>query len=91
MEEQVCREEKMIGDEVLYAINHEEEKTLMHRSIGGVEIQDDEGAKSHGSAFLLSSDFLLTAGHNVYNRKSKKPCKSIKFYLSTKGVGEHEY
>jgi V8-like Glu-specific endopeptidase len=63
----------------------------MHRSIGGVEIEDDEGLIYHGTAFLLSSDLLLTAAHNVYSRKSKKPYRRLKFYLSTKGVGDHHY
>lgn len=54
-------------------------------------MEDDEGNIYHSSAFLISSDFLLTAAHNVYSRKEKRLFKNIKFYLSINGEGEHYY
>lgn len=42
-----------------------------------------------GTGFLISSDIILTAAHNLYSQKTRYEHTDFKLYLGADGVAEH--
>ena len=60
----------------------------MHRSIGALIFLNTDGQMGFGSAVLISENLVLTAAHNVFNRKLKAENGDFRFYIGVEGVTE---
>lgn len=68
---------------------------LYHQRIGALLSYFSNSMKlTKGTAFLISSDLLLTSAHNLYDKKSDTQIAISKFYLGLNGdvkdFHEHE-
>ena len=59
-------------DEDLYCIDDGEKlKELLHRSVGALTFSH-HNLRGFGSGVLISPDTVLTAAHNIYERKDRQ-------------------
>jgi V8-like Glu-specific endopeptidase len=62
-----------------------------HKWIGALTFQVQKGQFGTGTAVLISKNLILTAAHNVYDRKYQIFHTKFKFYLAACGVVEDYY
>ena len=63
-------DEKIVHDEELFAVEDPSVlKQLLHRSIGAMTFLNRHKKLTVGNGTLISPDLVLTAAHNVFDRK----------------------
>jgi V8-like Glu-specific endopeptidase len=67
---------------------------MIHQSIGGFTFSNVNKDSSAGSGVLISKNLVLTAAHNLYDKKSQQELnkKTYKFYYEAKdGIATRFY
>lgn len=79
------------GEEDDNLVSKEDAKNYPHNCIGALYIKDDNGQTGLGTAFLIGSDLVLTAAHNIYKRSTSSYAISLIFYPGIVGnIEDHE-
>lgn len=78
------------GEEDDNLVSKEDAKKYPYNCIGALYIKDENGQVGLGTAFLISSDLLLTAAHNIYKRSAGSYAVSLIFYPGIVGdISDH--
>jgi V8-like Glu-specific endopeptidase len=82
-------EEKLILNEKLFPVEKELLKTFIHQSIGAFTFTNSSKFPCAGSGVLVSRNLILTAAHNLYDKKTNQELnkKSYRFYLQAEADG----
>lgn len=93
MSEKIYLDEKYCKNEDLYPVTEEDMKThRYHQRIGALlTYHSANQMKFHkGTAFLISSDLLVTSAHNLYEKKTDSQIVLSRFYPGLNG-NVHEF
>lgn len=72
-------------------INGDALKDILHRSLGALTFLSRHRIPGSGSGVLISEDTILTAAHNIFDRKLKADNIGFKFYIGADGEAEEYY
>ena len=84
-------DEVMFGD-YLEEVSAEEMKQPQHCNTGALTFRSrKEDNLGNGTGTLISSNIVLTAAHNIYNRNTGEMYFDFKFYPGANGVLDEHY
>lgn len=85
------KDEKAILNERISRIEGEKLKEVLHRSIGCITYLDKDQQIQYGTGFMIASDIVITAAHNLYDKDYDFQYTDFKFYLGISGPAENYY
>jgi V8-like Glu-specific endopeptidase len=88
MQQDNPQNEKAVNNEQL---GRPDPKESMHQYIGALTFRDRYNRFLAGTATLISPNTILTAAHNVYDKKYSEYSKDFKSYLGACGEVEEYY
>lgn len=62
-------------------MDDENERKLLHRSLRALTFIDKDEQIGFGNAVQISKDIILTAAHNIYNRKYKTDNSAFRVFF----------
>ena len=79
------QDEVSVGLEEVKRVQDEDIDKPLHRYIGSLQFISSKGQALKGTAFLISPNILLTAGHNIYNTVFRSYNHSFIFFRGLHG------
>ena len=83
--------EKGLFNERLFRVEKKDLESILHRSIAALTFIDGKKQPTAGSGVFISRNLMLTAAHNLYDRREHTENKIFKFYCGASGVAEKSF
>jgi V8-like Glu-specific endopeptidase len=80
MIEEKSREEKKILNEELFRVDLNDLTNILHRSIVALTFLTPYKQYAVGTGFLISANLVLTAAHNLYEKRYNLENEDFKLY-----------